>query len=203
MFGLIAAALLLQQGPQDPIPSGIFNGKTLEGWTKVGGGEWAVADGAIIGRSKPGQPQGLLIYKHPVKDFVLTMKFKISAGDSGLYFRVNLTDKDPFCEGFQVEIDTSPETGGIYETNGRGWVAFPDAKLHETSKYKAGEWANLTVTARSDHYVVSVNGTTITDVRDPQGRREGRLALQLHGDMEMDVMFKEIVLGPMPPETTP
>jgi hypothetical protein len=196
MLALLAALVLTQ----DQKPTKIFDGKTLEGWTKVGGGEWTVEDGAIVGRSKPGQAQGLLVFKDPVKDFSATMKFKISAGDSGFYFRVNLIEKDPFCEGFQVEIDTSAETGGIYETEGRGWVAFPDAKLHETSKYRAGEWADLTVRAIGDHYVVIVNGTKITDVRDEQGRREGRLALQLHGNMEMDVMFKDIVLVPITPK---
>jgi hypothetical protein len=190
---LVAALALLQQ------PVKLFDGKTLEGWTKVGGGEWAVEDGAIVGRSKPGQAQGLLIYKSAVKDFVATCKFRISAGDSGFYLRVSLIEKDPFCEGFQVEIDTSPETGGIYETNGRGWVAFPNAKLHEQSKYKAGEWADLEVRARGIHYEVFVNGTRITDLVDSAGRREGRLALQLHGDMEMDVAFKDLVLTHLRP----
>jgi hypothetical protein len=191
MTALLAAALLFQQ---DARPLVLFDGETLNGWTKVGGGDWTVEDGAIVGRSKPGQPQGLLVYKYSVKDFTAKLKFKISAGDSGFYFRTDLLEKDPFCAGFQVEIDTSPETGGIYETEGRGWVAFPDAKLHEQSKYKAGEWADLEVAARGTRYLVKVNGVTITDIDDPQGRKVGRLALQLHGDMVMDVMFKDIAL---------
>lgn len=189
MTALLAAALLLQK------PLVLFDGKTLDGWTKVGGGEWAVENGAIVGRSKPGQPQGLLVYKYSVKDFTAKCKFKISAGDSGFYFRTDLLEKDPFCAGFQVEIDTSPETGGIYETEGRGWVAFPDAKLHEQSKYRAGEWADLVVTAKGTRYTVLVNGVKITDIDDPIGRKVGRLALQLHGNMEMDVMFKDLTLS--------
>ncbi|MCH7662094.1 MAG: DUF1080 domain-containing protein, partial [Euryarchaeota archaeon] len=35
-------------------------------------------------------------------------------------------------------------------------------------------------------------GVTITDIDDPQGRTEGRLALQLHGGLEMDVEYKDI-----------
>jgi len=196
MLSLIAALVL----HQDAKPIKIFDGVTLGGWTRVGGGEWSVEGGAIVGRSKPGQQQGLLVYKDPVKDFTAKLKFKISAGDSGFYFRTALIDVDPFCEGFQVEIDTTPETGGIYETNGRGWVAFPDAKLHEQSKYKAGEWADLEVRAVGPHIVVFVNGVKITDIVDEKGRLDGALALQLHGDMEMDVMFKDIDLKPHPPK---
>lgn len=184
----ILAALAIQQN------DALFDGKTLDGWTKVGGGEWTVENGAIVGRSKPGQPQGLLVWKDPVKDFIAKCQFKISAGDSGFYFRVNRIDKDPFCEGFQVEVDTSAETGGIYETNGRGWVAFPDAKLLEQSKYAANAWTSLEVHAYGTRYKVYVNGVKITDIDDPQGRREGALALQLHGNMEMDVMFKDLRL---------
>lgn len=187
MLALVAALAL-----QTPTP--IFDGKSLDGWTKVGGGQWSVEDGAIVGRSKPGEAQGLLVYKYSVKDFHARAKFKISAGDSGFYFRVDLLDKDPYCAGFQVEIDTSPETGGIYETEGRGWVAFPDAKLHDQTKYKAGEWTDLEVTARGTRYLVKVNGVTITDIDDPQGRKVGRLALQLHGNMEMDVAFRDLTI---------
>lgn len=172
----------------------IFDGKTLDGWTKIGGGEWTVEDNSIVGRSKPGQPQGLLLYKDPVKDFIAKCKFKITAGDSGFYFRVNMIDKDPFCEGFQVEIDTSPETGGIYETNGRGWVYLPKPEQHNETGYKAGKWTDLEVRAVGTHYKVYVDGILITDIDDPKGRTEGRLALQLHGNMEMDVTFKDLRL---------
>jgi hypothetical protein len=194
MNTLVAVALLSPIFQNQPKPTVLFDGNTLDGWTKVGGGEWSVEGGTIVGKSKPGQPQGLLVYKEPVKDFIAKCSFKISAGDSGFYFRTKRIEVDPFCEGFQVEIDISPETGGIYETNGRGWVAFPDAKLHEQSKYKAGEWATLEVYAVGTRYKVYVNGTKITDIKDPLGRTEGALALQLHGDMEMDVMFKDLVL---------
>ncbi|HXH61154.1 MAG TPA: DUF1080 domain-containing protein [Fimbriimonadaceae bacterium] len=189
---MLATALVLL-ALQQPGPL-IFDGKTLDGWTPIGGGTWVAKDGMIVGTSAPGQPQGLLLWKDPVKDFHATLKFRINAGDSGFYFRVALTDKDPFCEGFQVEIDTTPETGGIYETAGRGWVNLPDPALHHKSGYKAGQWTDLDVTAVGTHYKVLVNGTLITDIDDAKGRTEGRLALQLHGNMDMDVSFKDVRL---------
>lgn len=190
---LFAVFALLATGPQSQ-ETKIFDGKTLDGWTAIGGGTWSVKDGVIAGTSTPDQPQGVLMWKDPVKDFTARLKFRIRAGDSGFYFRTERVESDVIVHGFQVEVDTSRETGGIYETGGRGWVHKPDFALHDKSGYKAGEWTELIVTAVGVHYVVKVNGVTITDMTDPQGRTEGRLALQLHGRLEMDVEYKDIYL---------
>ena len=40
----------------------------------------------------------------------------------------------------------------------------------------------------------TLNGKTITDIVDAEGRLEGRVALQLHGGMDMTVEFREIFL---------
>ena len=184
---------LLVAGPQSQEVK-IFDGKTLDGWTAIGGGTWEVKDGVIAGTSTPDQPQGVLMWKDPVKDFTARLKFRIRAGDSGFYFRTERVENEVIVHGFQVEIDTSLETGGIYETGGRGWVHFPDFKLHEKSGYKAGEWTELIVTAVGTHYIIKVNGVTITEITDPQGRREGRVALQLHSGLEMDVEYKDIYI---------
>ena len=184
---------LLVAGPQSQEVK-IFDGKTLDGWTAIGGGTWEVKGGVIAGTSTPDQPQGVLMWKDPVKDFTARLKFRIRAGDSGFYFRTERVEREVIVHGFQVEIDTSLETGGIYETGGRGWVHFPDFKLHEKSGYKAGEWTELIVTAVGTHYIIKVNGVTITEITDPQGRREGRVALQLHSGLEMDVEYKDIYI---------
>ena len=45
----------------------------------------------------------------------------------------------------------------------------------------------------NDYYDYSeADSKTITDIEDPQGRKEGALALQLHGGMDMTVEFKDI-----------
>jgi hypothetical protein len=52
----------------------------------------------------------------------------------------------------------------------------------------------MDVSVIGSHYTVKLNGKTITDIEDPQGRKEGALALQLHGGMDMTVEFKDIKL---------
>src|SRR5262245_44248363 len=65
----------------------LFDGKTLEGWEKVGRQEsvWEVQDGAINGSG----PASMLVYsKEPYKNFRYRAEIKINdGGNSGLYFR--------------------------------------------------------------------------------------------------------------------
>ena len=172
----------------------IFDGKTLNGWEIVGGGKWTVSRGVLKGECSKTDDQGILLYEKPVKDFTAHLQFKIAGGNSGFYFRAEKINEQPLVKGMQAEIDAIEDVAGIWETAGRGWVFKPDAALHATSGFKPGEWSRLDVSAIGTHYTVKLNGKTITDIDDPKGRLEGRVALQLHGGMDMVVEFKEVWL---------
>lgn len=172
----------------------IFDGKTLKGWEVVGGGKWTVEKGVLRGTCAAADEQGVLVYEKPVKDFKAHLEFKISGGNSGFYFRTERIEGQPLVKGMQAEIDAIEDVGGIWETAGRGWVSKPDATLHAKTKFKPGEWTRMEVSAVGDHYTVKLNGVTTVDIRDPQGRKEGRVALQLHGGMDMTVEFRDMHL---------
>ncbi|SVE37555.1 uncharacterized protein METZ01_LOCUS490409, partial [marine metagenome] len=68
----------------------LFDGKTLDGWN----GDpkfWKVADGAIVGQTTketPTRGNTFIIWKGGVlKDFDLTLDFKIEGGNSGIQYR--------------------------------------------------------------------------------------------------------------------
>lgn len=170
----------------------LFDGRTLAGWKAMPGGEWSVADGVISGISdKAEKRHGLLMSRANFDDFTVRLKFKIHSGDSGFYFRAEPVEGAVGVHGFQVELDTSYETGGLYETGGRAWVVqYPADK--KTGWYKKGEWNQLTVSAHGRRTVVHMNGRKSAELRDDPGRTSGRLALQLHGGQDMHVEFKEI-----------
>jgi hypothetical protein len=174
----------------------IFDGKTLDGWDVVGGGKWSVAQGVLKGECGTADEQGLLLYRKPVRDFTAKLEFRISTGNSGFYFRAERIKEQPLVKGFQAEVDAIDDVGGIWETAGRGWVSKPTAELHATLGFKPGEWTQLEVTAVGSHYTVRLNGKTVTDIEDTQGRKEGCVALQLHGGVDMTVEFREIYLTP-------
>ncbi len=178
----------------------LFNGENLEGWHTLPGGEWEVVDGVIVGTSPRSERQhGLLVTDEEYDDFDVRLKFRVVSGDSGFYFRVTEIGGNHGVNGFQVEVDSTLETGGLYETGGRGWVTKPDAAaLRE--HYTPGEWSDLNLTAEGGHIVVHINGYKTAELTDDPGRSEGRIALQLHGGQEMHVQYKDIEIRIHPAE---
>ena len=173
----------------------IFDGKTLKGWTPAPGGKWEVKDGAIVGTSpKSERRHGILLTDKQYSDFIVKAKFRVHAGDSGFYFRAERVKSAVSVNGFQVEVDTSQETGGLYETGGRAWVHRPTAAVIKKRKYKKGEWTDLELSAIGGHIVVKINGVISTELKNDKSRRKGHIGLQLHGGQKMHVEFKEIVI---------
>ena len=171
----------------------LFNGKTLASWAPTPGGKWEVKDGAIVGTSpKSERRHRLLVHDTPVKDFVIRARFKVVSGDSGFYFRAKRVASGVAVGGFQVEVDSSPETGGLYETGGRAWVHKPDKQEVKQAKYKVGKWSALELSAHGGRIVVKINNRVTCELKDDPGRKEGLIALQLHGGQDMHVEYKDI-----------
>ena len=179
----------------EPSWTPLFDGKSLDGWQALPGGQWVVKDGAILGTSPKSEPRhGLLASTKTYADFSVRLKFRVIRGNSGFYFRSEKVDHAVGVFGFQAEVANAPDVAGLYETGGRAWVAQPDPELIKKI-YKPGEWNQLTVTAQGRHVVVQLNGTQTVELTDDPGRLEGHLALQLHGGQDMEVMFKDIELS--------
>ena len=171
----------------------LFDGKTLKGWTPMQGGNWEVKDGAILGTSqKSEQRHGMLLTNREYSDFGIQAKFCVHKGDSGFYLRSAKEKSAVRVNGFQVEIDTSQETGGLYETGGRAWVKKPSKKAIAERKYEQGKWADLELRAIGRNVTVSINGVVCSELKNDKGRTKGYFGLQLHGRQEMKVKYKDI-----------
>ena len=120
----------------------LFDGKTLDGMKPVGGGTWRVEDGVIVGRqSSVDSITGLMWITQPYDNYAIKLKFKVDKGNSGFFFRSQQIPYDSTgIRGVQVEIDRTPNCGGLYESGGRGWLATVDKKY---SNYD--EWNDLMV----------------------------------------------------------
>lgn len=169
----------------------LWNGTSLEGWRAIGKGQWSIVDGAIHGANAASEKEfGHLVSKESFKDFVVRLKYKAVAGNSGLYFRI--AEKGfSGVTGFQAEIDPANDVGGLYETNGRSWVSQP--KPAEVKKwYRPNQWNSMTVHAHGGRIKVDVNGFQTAELANDPGRTEGPFALQVHGGQDVDVWFKDI-----------
>jgi hypothetical protein len=169
----------------------LWDGKTLNGWHAIGKGSWTIEDGAIVGRHAREEKEfGHLVTDAVFEDFSVRLKYKSVAGNSGLYFRIDVGGFSG-VSGLQAEIDPHNDAGGLYETNGRAWMVQP--KPEDVKKwFKPGEWNEMVVTAHGTKIVVTVNGQQTAEIDDEKGRRKGRIALQLHGGQEGLIYFKEI-----------
>ena len=176
----------------------LFNGKNLKGWEPTPGGKWEVKNGVIVGTSpKSERRHGILLTKKRFKDFVVKAKFRVLHGDSGFYFRVDRVKSGVSVHGFQVEIDETDETGGLYETGGRGWVHQPTAEVAKKRAYKKREWSDLELTAKGGDITVKINGFVSTKLTNDKSRKEGHIGLQLHGSQVMHVEYEDIQLKPL------
>lgn len=182
----------LHSNQEKPTFGSLFDGKTLRGWHIIPGGNWEVVNGAIVGTSsKDEKRHGLLVSDKVYRDFTVKLKFRPIQGNSGFYFRCEEMNNEVGVHGFQAEIDPEKDSGGLYETGGRQWVVQP--KPEDVKQWlKPGLWNDMTIIAKGGNIVVFINGYKTATLTNDSGRPAGHLALQLHGGMDMNVLFKDI-----------
>ena len=110
--------------------------------------KWVVEDGTILGESTVGH-YGYLTTEKTYSNFALRVKFKPETdGNSGVFTRSRITGNSPQTgpdiEGMQVEVDPTRNTGSIYESGHRGWVAMGTPACEHA--IKPGEWNELEIT---------------------------------------------------------
>lgn len=174
----------------------LFNGKNLTGWKAYGTEKWYVDNGELVCESGPDKQYGYLATEKFYKNFDLTLQFKQEAnGNSGVFFRSTIEGTK--VSGWQVEVaPPNHDTGGIYESYGRGWlVQIPDEK---ESILKVGEWNTMRIRVEGDHVQTFLNGQPMVDLNDAKiGAGEGSIALQIHDGGGIKVRWRDIVLKPL------
>jgi hypothetical protein len=199
--------------------SSLFDGKSLQGWSGLSA-NWSVQDGAITGENKADAPIGqntFLVYDKPVKDFELTLEFRIMGGNSGIQYRSKIFDKDKFVVGgYQADIDANKRYMGInYEERGRGILAERGEIVAVDAQGKKGrvgsagdadallsqikweDWNRYKIVAKGTVLQHYINDQLMSEVQDSEASKaasEGVLALQLHAGPPMKVQFKNIML---------
>lgn len=169
----------------------LFNGKDLSGWEVYGTEKWYVEDGLLICESGPDEEYGYLATNASFKNFELTVEFKQEAdGNSGVFFR-------SFIEGTKItgwQAEVAPpghNTGGIYESYGRGWLIKPDPEKDKA--LKMGEWNTMKIEAVDNKVTTWLNGEKMIEfVDDKIGAAEGSIALQIHSGGGIKVLWRNI-----------
>ena len=171
----------------------LFNGTDLSGWNIHGTEKWYVENGDLVCESGPENEYGYLSTEKFYDDFIITLEFKqVSNGNSGVFFRSTLEGTK--ISGWQVEVaPPGDNTGGIYESYGRGWLIKPSEKKDKHLKY--GEWNFMKIMVKGDNVKTWLNGIEMVNFEDEKiGEGKGSIALQIHSGGDLKIRWRNIKL---------
>lgn len=171
----------------------LFNGKDLTGWVAYGTEKWYVEDGLLISESGPDKGYGYLGTTENYDDFEIELEFKQEAnGNSGVFIRSTVDGTK--VSGWQVEVaPPGSDTGGIYESYGRGWLIKPDPEKDKALKF--GEWNKMKIVVKGDNVTSYVNGVEMVNFSDAKiGEGKGGVLLQIHDGGGIKVYWRNIIL---------
>jgi hypothetical protein len=129
----------------------LFNGKNLDGWVPLHGGEWTVENGELIGRkgvawtTNSEKSGSWLRTEKEYTDFIFELEYSVNEkGNSGVFIR-SAIEKNPAFTGHEIQIldDHGREpkkftTGSLYD------VVAPTKNMSKP----ANEWNTLKIEAR-------------------------------------------------------
>jgi acetyl esterase/lipase len=174
---------------------GLFDGKTLEGWTVRGGSaRYTVADGNIVGTTVEGSANTFLC-KGDFADFVLEVEVRCDPElNSGIQVRSHVYEKDgpdpvdpkrmrkagvvygPQCEIARLEVGTA---GRFYDEARRGrWIN--DLAPAAATAFRDDDWNRYRIVVQGNRYRSWINGIAASDFTDDLDTR-GFIGLQVHG----------------------
>ena len=196
--GILLAVVALFSSFMLPSKSiSLFNGKDLTGWTVYGTEKWYVDNGELVCESGPDKEYGYLATDKYYKNFDLTLQFlQESNGNSGVFFRSTIEGTK--ITGWQCEVaPPGHDTGGIYESYGRGWLEqIPDDK---EDILKMGAWNTLRLRVDGPTVETWLNGKKMVKLTDEKiGKANGSIALQIHAGGGIKVRWKNIELKELP-----
>lgn len=176
--------------------SEIFNGKNLDGWNVHGTEKWYVEKGLLVCESGPDKQYGYLSTTRSYKNFELTLEFRQEAnGNSGVFFRSSIEGVK--ISGWQCEVaPLNHNTGGIYESYGRGWLIKPDSVSQQ--HLKPGKWNKLKLKVVGDEVTTWLNGHQMIFLKDEKiGAGNGFIALQIHDGGGIKVKWRKMKIKEM------
>lgn len=163
----------------------IFDGKTLNGWSTIGGdATYSVKDNAIVGKTVRNTPNTFLKSDKMYDDFILEIDFKVdSTMNSGIQIRSNSFPyyQNGRVHGYQIEIDPSDRawSAGIYDEARRGWLNPLTDNSKAQKAFKQNDWNHYRIEAIGDTIKTWINDVPAAHLIDDK-TASGFIGLQVH-----------------------
>jgi len=176
----------------------LFDGKTLNGWTRTGKAEWSVKDGAIALHS---DDNGNLFTNDTYDNFQLRLEFRTTPDvNSGVYLRYtpaqpNAKKAGGGMPGYEVQIRENDTRALKDSAAGFDTGSLVGALKADPAPILDGQWNRFEITAQGDHFVIVFNGKKILDGHDSK-HASGKIGLQwaTHAVTGKGIEFRNIKL---------
>jgi hypothetical protein len=189
----LAVLLILSGFTSSSKKVSLFNGKDLTGWKIYGTEKWYIDNGQLVCESGPDKKYGYLATEKFYKNFDLTVEFlQESNGNSGVFF--HSTIEGVKIAGWQCEVaPKGHDTGGIYESYGRGWLKQIDDDKENI--LKPGKWNKMRLRVEGPRVQTWLNGKPMVDISDEKiGKANGSIALQIHDGGGIKVRWRKLIV---------
>ena len=178
----------------------LYDGDSLAGWSKVGGGATFEAAGeSIVGRHGPGE-NTFLRTDESFGDFSLKLQMRWDEpGNSGVMFRAGQREESGRVYGYQYELDPSDRawTGGIYDEARRGWLANLASNEAASTAVRLDDWNDVEIEVRGAALKTWINGVPAADIVDGLDA-SGFIALQVHSGKSGVIRWRNIRIKELP-----
>ena len=148
----------------------LFDGTSLEGWTRTGASNWRLEEGAAVADQGNKAPS-YLVSRESFGDFALRVEFWATAdANSGVFIRCADAAKVGAATCYEVQIADS-------RTDGSGTGSITDLAKVLPPLQAAGRWNTFDITAKGNEIRVVLNGQPVAQARNERFAR-GPIALQ-------------------------
>jgi hypothetical protein len=186
----------------DPVP--LFDGRTFEGWEGDTENTWRIEDGTITaGSLEQKQPRNeFLATKKSYSDFELKFKCKLIGKEgtgfinSGVQIRSERVPDHHELIGYQADIGDPKYWGALYDESRRKITLAETDMTKVEPVLKRGDWNEFTVRCEGPRIRIWVNGVQTVDYteEDKTIPLTGKIAVQIHGNGNTVVWFKDLVV---------
>ena len=158
----------------------LFDGKSLDGWTKIGESNVALADGVV----QADKGNGYLVWKDEFGDFELRAEIFVSDdANSGVFVRFPDRSKPSAKTGYEFNIyDRRPDP-----TYGTG--AIVDVAKVDPMPKAGGKWNLMEITCKGAELSYRLNGQVTADKVKGDHSLRGFIGLQFGGGV---VRFRKV-----------
>jgi hypothetical protein len=194
----------------------LFDGRTLNGWTKRGGeGIFEVKNNEIIGTCQASKGNTFLCTeRRDYQNFIFEIEFLNEGGiNSGFMFRGQSRPDymDGRVHGYQCEVDQNDRrwTAAIYDEARRMWITYPNYNDAGRMADKRKTWNKIRIESVGNTTRTFCNGVPVVHLVDTL-LEKGFFALQVHtpyspADIGKTIRFRNIRVleNPKPSDLTP